>query len=275
MATRITLGDGAKASFWNDAWLQGQCPKLFAPALYNISMRKNRSVKEALAHDTWLMDLRSGLTEQMTDELTNLAALLDDVQLQPDEHDSIVWRFSQKGSYSARSAYILQFEGAIKFDCHHLIWGAWATGKCRFFVWTAILSKILTADVLLRSNNYFCPLCMRNLETTYHLLVDCPWSRLVWDAIATMTKLPSLELATWNDSSDLKTWMNMRFRLAQADNRKKVLTVMHLVLWEIWLERNRRIFSLDSRQINVFLKKVADEIHHWNMAGAGIPFDPG
>ncbi|KAE8776773.1 hypothetical protein D1007_50536 [Hordeum vulgare] len=83
------------------------------------------------------------------------------------------------------------------------------------------------------------------------------------------------DIEAWNDSSDLKSWMNNRFKFATADRRKAILTVMQLVLWEIWRERNRRLFSNDEKQKNVFLAKLKDEIHHWNMAGAGIPFDPG
>ncbi|KAE8803530.1 hypothetical protein D1007_20607 [Hordeum vulgare] len=199
-------------------------------------MNKRRSVKDALANTTWLADLQRGLTEQMIDELANMATLLDDVELQHDQPDETVWHFSKDGTYSAKSAYLLQFEGATFFDGYHLVWGAWATAKCRFFVWTALLGKVLTVDDLLRCkrvNNYFCPLCMRNLETTFHLLVDCSWSRHIWGTIATRTSLPSLDLATWNDDSDLNSWLSNRCSLATTDRRKATLTVLHLVRWEI------------------------------------------
>jgi hypothetical protein len=73
MATEITLGDGRKANFWHDRWLNGECPKVIAPSLFKIAARKNRTVNEALSNETWLSDLAMGLTEHMTPELTRLA----------------------------------------------------------------------------------------------------------------------------------------------------------------------------------------------------------
>jgi hypothetical protein len=49
-ATRITIGNGQTANFWNDKWLYDLSPKEIAPELFKISVRKNRSVKEALTN---------------------------------------------------------------------------------------------------------------------------------------------------------------------------------------------------------------------------------
>lgn len=50
-ATEITIRDGATARFWSDRWLLGQSPKTIAPALFKISRRKTRSIREALKGD--------------------------------------------------------------------------------------------------------------------------------------------------------------------------------------------------------------------------------
>jgi hypothetical protein len=34
------------------------------------------------------------------------------------------------------------------------------------------------------ADEYFCPLCIRNLETSKHLLRECEFSKLVWSAIS-------------------------------------------------------------------------------------------
>lgn len=278
MATCIVLGDGARTKFWHDRWLNGQCPKIIAPTLYKISFRKNRTVKEAMENEVWLTDLANGLTEQMTLELTTLASLLEEIGLQQGQPDLITWRLSPDGKYSASSAYLLQFEGSIPMDGYQLIWSAWAPGKCRFFIWTAILGKILTADALLRrgwENNYFCPLCERSLETSYHLLVDCPWSKDIWDSVASTANFPSLRPATWSGCSDIKYWMSRCFRLAPAATKKSTLSLIQLTTWEIWRERNRRLFQQEAMHKTALVRKIKDEIRLWNMAGAGIPFDPG
>ena len=50
---------------------------------------------------------------------------------------------------------------------------------------------------------------------------------------------------------------------------------MHLVSWEIWRECNRWIFQDLRMDMRTIVQRLKDEITMWNMAGAGIPFDPG
>ena len=50
---------------------------------------------------------------------------------------------------------------------------------------------------------------------------------------------------------------------------------MYLMIWEIWRERNRRIFKKECMSEDAFINRIKDEIILWNMEGAGIPFDPG
>jgi hypothetical protein len=149
VATEITLGDGALAVFWSDRWLHGTSPWEIAPALYSIATRKKQKVKEAMQNHKWILDLSRGLEPDMLPEFTRLALMLDDVNLE-DVQDSIRWRFSSSGEYTASSVYLLQFEGSISSDLATTIWDGWALGKCHFFIWTAAMNKILMADALLR-----------------------------------------------------------------------------------------------------------------------------
>ena len=55
--TTIKIGNGAKASFWHSAWIQGRRPKDIAPAIFNISKHKNRTVQEALTNNAWVRDI--------------------------------------------------------------------------------------------------------------------------------------------------------------------------------------------------------------------------
>jgi hypothetical protein len=107
--------------------------------------------------------------------------------------------------YTASSAYLLQFEGSISSDLATIIWEGWALGKCRFFIWTAAMNKVLTADALLLrgwENKYFCPLCMRNRENPFHLLVECAWSKQLWETLAVQFQLPSPNPNSWGGHID-------------------------------------------------------------------------
>jgi hypothetical protein len=56
-STTISIGDGAKTSFRHVAWVQGQHPKDMAPAIFDISRKKNRTVNEAFVEHTWIKDI--------------------------------------------------------------------------------------------------------------------------------------------------------------------------------------------------------------------------
>jgi hypothetical protein len=51
-------------------------PKDVAPSLFVIASRKNGTVKQALSKNTWMIDLRHGLTQDMLPELLNLVRLV-------------------------------------------------------------------------------------------------------------------------------------------------------------------------------------------------------
>jgi hypothetical protein len=214
----------------------------------------------------------------MIEELTRLAALLDEVDLNDELQDTIKWRFDTSGEYTASSAYLLQFEGSTTSSIAPLLWKGWAPGKCRFFLWTAELNKILTADALQRrgwENEYFCQLCFRNLETPLHLLVECPWSQQIWEKIAYIFRLPSLNPTTWNQSTSVKDWLHRCIGGATATDRKGAQSLTMLASWEIWRERNRRVFQHEELSIVALVRRIRDEASCWKLAGASFPFDPG
>lgn len=46
--TKITVGNGARTTFWTDRWLDGVAPMELAPGLYNIARHKMISVADAI-----------------------------------------------------------------------------------------------------------------------------------------------------------------------------------------------------------------------------------
>ena len=209
-AIEITVGSGAIANFWKDRWLHGFVPRVIAPTLYAISYRKNRSVEQALKENKWLADLARGLTFEMLPELAQLATLLDEVILNPEVPDTIRWRWTQSGKYPLKSAYLAQFEGSTFSELASMIWSGWAPSKCRFFLWTSAMNRIMTADALQRrgwENGYFCPLCMRSLETPMHLLVECPWVHQVWAKLASLVRVDAILPNSWAGVSSITAWL--------------------------------------------------------------------
>jgi hypothetical protein len=93
--------------------------------------------------------------------------------------DEIVWTRTATGEYSVRSAYQMQFQGSIDSNLKTLIWHVWVLLRCKFFIWLMLQNQVWMADRLLLCkwpNEYFCPLCIHNLETVAHLLMECVYS---------------------------------------------------------------------------------------------------
>ena len=83
-------------------------------------------------------------------QFIDLWVKLQNVNLQDNIEDTIVWNLSANGEYSAKSAYKAQFFGSYSSDMKTLIWKAWAPPKTKFFAWLALQNRLWTADRLAR-----------------------------------------------------------------------------------------------------------------------------
>jgi hypothetical protein len=74
--TRVTIGDGSIASFWNDPWADGIIPKCIAPSIFTLSKRKTGNVQKFTTDNAWVLhlDTLGGLSLQHLQEFTNLWA---------------------------------------------------------------------------------------------------------------------------------------------------------------------------------------------------------
>lgn len=124
-----------------------------APIIYQLSKRKNKTLKEAI-HNQKLDSghrcevLRSRLTVTNLQEYVELWLAAHRVQLTPGQDDSVTWKLSLNGVYSSASAYQAQFIGSVPFDLTPIIWKPWVPAKCKFFSWLAIRNRLWTTDRL-------------------------------------------------------------------------------------------------------------------------------
>jgi hypothetical protein len=182
-ATRVTIGNGVKASFWSSSWLHGTPPKDLALLIFKASRRKNRTVQEALADHNWVSDIVvDTFSVEHLEQYVRLWNLLAEVQLDPDSEDSITWSLTPNGCYSASSAYKVQFLSALPCQFGKIVWKTWAPPKCRFFVWLAVQNRLWTADRLAKRgwpHPSTCQLCRCSPETARHILFECRFSKRV------------------------------------------------------------------------------------------------
>jgi hypothetical protein len=109
---------------------------------------KQRTVAQGLANHKWVLDIKGALTFQVLVEYLHLWNLIEEVEICPDTADQHVWRLSNLGNYSSKSAYQAFFTGSITFAPWKRIWKTWAPLRCKFFIWLALKNKVWTADRL-------------------------------------------------------------------------------------------------------------------------------
>ena len=84
-----------------------------------------------------------------------------------------------------------------------------------------------------------------------------------------------LQPANWLAFGNLKEWMSICSHNAPKEKKKGTISMIHMVAWDIWEERNRRVFQQREMTTAQLIRIVREEINLWNLAGAKIPFDPG
>ena len=87
--------------------------------------------------------------------------------------------------------------------------------------------------------------------------------------------MPALLPESWNGLVNIKDWLLSCVGRATKETKKGMLSLIQLMSWELWRERNRRVFQREFMRQEVFVQRVRDELKLWNLARAGIPFDPG
>jgi hypothetical protein len=183
--------------------------------------------------------------------------------LDPDREDTIVWRWTADGEYTTKSAYHIQFEGTFNRLKIMPIWKAKAEPKCKFFTWTLLHKKILTANNLMKRhwpNDTICKLCGNDPETPTHLCKDCTFTKQVWSVIKSWFGLSILDTISINGS--LHGYWHKCRRKVDRTHRKAFNGLMIHFWWNIWKERNRRTFqnkSLPAREVAFLCKEEVDQ----------------
>jgi hypothetical protein len=152
MAAKVNVGDGKKARFWDAPWLDGRQPMDIAPLVYEGSNRKKCTVHKALYAEFWFsqFNTQNGLSLEHIVQFANLWEMLQSIHLDPNNEDSISWKFTNDGIYSSESAYGMQFFGQTKSSITSLVRKPWAPPKCKSFAWLIIQNRVWTADRLQR-----------------------------------------------------------------------------------------------------------------------------
>lgn len=268
-ACRVRLASGEAARFWTDRWLEdGSSVAKMAPQLFSFVKDRGRTVKDALDNQAWTRDIAGGLSLPAIAQYLKVCDLAHATMLDAGVWDAPRWILTADQQFSVQSAYHLFFLGNIRFACFKPIWMSKAPPRCKFFMWLAMHRRCLTADNLERRNwpsNRSCPLCLSEPEDCTHLFVHCRFTRELWMRFKSWTGVDFLI----PDDSFLSTedwWLQARAAIPKPV-RRNFDTVIILLHWRVWKERNARIFyQIASSPIRV-LDMIKEDVAIWRTAG--------
>jgi len=265
----VHVGNGERTLFWLDNWINGSSVARMAPHLFQVipkRIARRRTVADALPHRRWIRDIRGGLSVLVLRDYIQLWQTISDLQLSSDP-DRFVWRWTASGTYSAASAYRIMHHGTIPLPGSRWVWKNWAPQRVKFFVWLALKQRLWTADRRRRHGldaHDNCWFCDQELETTNHMLVNCSFAKEIW-----WTVLSWMECScSFPEPMQLHQWWN-HVRFMQVKERRRGLdTLVMLILWSLWKERNARLFDGHSSTILEVQERIKVDIKLWIDAGA-------
>jgi hypothetical protein len=266
----VAVGDGNSALFWKDRWLQGKCIEEIAPCLFNAVRPRvcaTRTVAQGCSQRSWVQDISGALTVQVILDYLLLWDLIEATQLTHGVQDKFLWKWTADNIFTTASAYRDFFIGLSSIAGAKTLWKTRAPGKCKFFGWLALRDRCWTAERRKRhglQQDDTCMLCNQEVESISHLLVGCSFSRQVWYnflhriGCSYVTPCPSSVLADW--------WMAAQKRFAKLE-RHCFDSLVVLIFWIIWNERNRRIFYRKARLVEDINALVIEDVGAWFQAG--------
>jgi hypothetical protein len=146
------------------------------------------------------------------------------------------------------------------------VWELWAPLKVKLFLWLAVRRRQWTADRRRRHGldaRDNCFLCDHDSETIDHIVVECSFARQLWFEAAAalgvhLNQQPAGTIVAW-----WETW-----RALWPNHAKGADSLLALIAWEIWKERNARCFRGAVTQIPAIKASIKQQAELWVQAGA-------
>jgi hypothetical protein len=172
-----------------------------------------------------------------------------------------VWRFSNSGMFSSKSAYRVFFTGVNSFEPWKGIWRSWAAPKCKTFIWLA-MNKCWTADRLKKRGLVFpvsCVLCDQDDETVQHILSNCVFARQFWHSIISLIGLAAV-VPKYSDVCFDDWWREASSKIVKGKS-KGFNSLVILGAWSLWKHRIRCVFDGARPSMNTLVDGFKEELH--------------
>ncbi|XP_016192737.1 uncharacterized protein LOC107633643 [Arachis ipaensis] len=183
--------------------------------------------------------------------------------MSPENEDTVVWKFDNIGVFSMKSfMQVIQTETLSEeitsYNFTSALWKGLVPPRIELFGWFVLVGRINTKERLTRlgvdiHSDNICVLCHKGVENVEHLFLRCEVTWQVW--CYWLRSFSSVWVIPGTMKDLFGSWIGMHGR---RQGQKLWMVAFFAVIWNIWLERNARIFknvraSIDSIQTKTVL----------------------
>ncbi|OMO88024.1 reverse transcriptase [Corchorus olitorius] len=203
----------------------------------------NMPVAQVLSNDgDWVL---SSISFNLPDFLSN-SILAIPISKFNNSEDTLSWNNSKDGNFTIAQAYDISKGNPQPCPADwSWIWKTPVFPKVQHFLWLAHHGKLMTKARLFHpgiSLSDICPVCNQVTETSDHIFRDCEFISQFWDRFSPIKPGDS------NPRLCFKDWIRDNCSNSTPSGFHNIPwnIIFPLVLWDIWKNRNKRIFEPDS-----------------------------
>ncbi|XP_071739002.1 uncharacterized protein [Rutidosis leptorrhynchoides] len=145
-----------------------------------------------------------------------------------------------------------------KIDWYHVVWYPQITPKHAFISWLVVQNRLSTQDRLKKwypNEQFECSFCGNQEDSHSHLFFRCDFTSQVWNKVKRMLVYKGLNNGLLHIVQDMAKYTAIK------DIRNILNKVaIGVVVYYIWMERNRRIFRKVKKSVNEVSDDVKDFI---------------
>lgn len=208
--------------------------KICFARIFEICNQQNILVAEVTANANALTFRRS-FGERESEEWLAIVDIINSIELS-DGPDVFLWGLNKNKTYTSKSMYrAILFRGVTNTRMQG-VWKCPCLEKIKHFLSLALKNRIQSTEQLKKKGwkgSEFCVLCGM-LETTDHILFQCPMASLVW-CICRDAFDSSIIPRSFEDFYLINGSLG-------GDDLRVLLSLLAAVCWVLWSTRNNMIF---------------------------------
>ncbi|GJY77568.1 RNA-directed DNA polymerase, eukaryota, reverse transcriptase zinc-binding domain protein [Tanacetum coccineum] len=245
---------------YSDSWMWKNLLDLRENVRKHVIFSVRNGQKVSMWYDWW--DDNGPLCNIISKEIINDPGLCNESTMDDLIHDedTALWKTKcdKKVKFSTKSVWEDFREDDNEVQWNKLVWFTQCIPSHMFIVWMAINERLQTQDRIMKwknDTNMRCSLCKKCSDLHDHLFFQCQFSKNIWNDFQLKEALKDRP-TNWKETiSTLATWFT---------NNSIVSVVGKLVfgamVYYIWQERNRRVFTQDRRDEKAIIEIITKSV---------------